>query len=128
MDGQQTCDAASHQDLAAPDSDEKLLMRWLNVAVELPGKSAIRCAILIRSLASRTGNHSNMILTPHYLAEAGLRATSVHNGLVALECAGLIKTDRRPGRSRRVTIIEPDCDANGLSRFDEQRASERIPG
>ena len=66
----------------------------------------MRVAVLIRAAAMDTGSKEHVGLDPEQVKAAGIKSSSLHDGLVTLERAGLITTRRHRGRSPLVTIIE----------------------
>jgi hypothetical protein len=79
-------------------------MRWLERAANLPGR-ALHVALAVRH-QSALKRCPRVPLPNNQLAGFGVDRDAKRRGLVALETAGLVSVERKPGRNPIVTIIE----------------------
>ncbi len=86
---------------------------WLERAARLPGK-ALQVALALRYRAG-IERAETITLSPGLLAGMGVDRFAKARALGALEVAGLIAVERRPGRSPTVTIIDLPDRAAGAS-------------
>jgi len=106
------CDLESlHESLKSeeeyvPSSEEQSQLAWLALATNLPGKSAVRLAVLILQLAEKHGRKRHLLITPCRLADSSISRVAGYEGLVALEVAGLVEVNRCRGRNPLVSILE----------------------
>ena len=75
---------------------------WLSVAARLPGK-ALHVGLAIWHLAGFK-NTTTIELSRVPLKSLGVTRQAAYRGLKALEGAGLVRAERRPGRKTRVII------------------------
>jgi hypothetical protein len=77
---------------------------WFRRAAQLPGKAlAVGLAIWFESGRRKS---DRIKLTRGVTTEFGLERRVVYRGLAALESAGLVSTDRHPGKAPLVTIVD----------------------
>ncbi len=76
----------------------------LQRAAKISGK-ALALYLAIRHRADLCGS-PEVTLPTKYLADWGIDKFSKHRALTALERAGLVRAERCPGRTTRVTLID----------------------
>ena len=79
-------------------------MPWLERAARLPGR-ALHVALALHH-QSALKRSATVKLSNKQLAEFGVDRDAKRRGLVALENAGLVIVERKPGRVPMVTIVE----------------------
>ena len=79
-------------------------MPWLEKAARLPGR-ALHVALAVRH-QSALKRSSTVTLPNKQLVEFGVDRDTKRRGLAALEAAGLLIVERKPGRNPIVTIVE----------------------
>ena len=80
---------------------------WLSTAMRLPG-SSLQVALLIRLLEG-LNKARTFAWRPSLAEEVGLSRHAVRRALEALEEAGLILVNRRPGQTYRIMVLELDA-------------------
>lgn len=81
-----------------------ILWRWWAQAARLRGKT-LHVASTIWLLAGLNRTTRNIRLSGKILRELGVKRSSAYRAIAALERAGLITVDRRPGRSPIVSLV-----------------------
>lgn len=76
---------------------------WLTAAAGLPGK-ALAVGILVWFRAG-CENKRTVAVTLARITRMGMSESTARRGLRTLERAGLVSTERRPGRAARVTLL-----------------------
>ena len=84
----------------------------LQEVAQLPGK-ALALYLAIRHRADLCGS-PEVTLPTNYLADWGIDKYSKHRALTALERVGLVRTERCPGHTTRVTLNDPRSALSGL--------------
>lgn len=84
---------------------------WIKRAAMLPGKS-LAVGLVIWFLRGVTRSTKDLVISTKRVAEYGVSRKSRHEALKALESGGLIRVDKRRGRSPRVTLLLADVDAS----------------
>lgn len=87
---------------------------WLRRAGELRGK-ALAVAVALWFKAGTAKGNPEVAATAGLLERLGVGRKAGYRGLAALERAGLVSIERRPGRSARVTILPVKKIQNGDS-------------
>jgi hypothetical protein len=78
--------------------------QWLKRAASLPGRALhVGLAVWLAAAMRRTNRAK---LTRRHLARFAVPYDAGRRGLIALESAGLVFAERRPGRCPLVTILE----------------------
>jgi hypothetical protein len=76
---------------------------WIKEAMKLPGQALAVGLVLWREAGCQ--NAMTIRLTPTRLQESGISHQAGRRGVRALEGAGLITIQRKPGRALEVTIL-----------------------
>lgn len=82
-----------------------LPLSWLGAAGKLPGR-ALHVAIVVWWLAGMKKNRTVKWRPAAARDIFGLDYMAAHRGLQALEAAGLVRVERRRGRSPTITILD----------------------
>jgi hypothetical protein len=77
---------------------------WAHRAMRLPGRTFHVAVAIWHQAGLRSSGHIR--LSTKQLRECGIDRQVMYRALVALESAGLVKVERRPGLQPRVTIID----------------------
>jgi DNA-binding transcriptional ArsR family regulator len=80
-------------------------LAWLEIAGRLPGKALLVGLHVWFQAGLR--NSRSVPLNQSRLARPGMSDKTVRRGLRALERAGLVTVDRKPGRKPIVTLLDP---------------------
>jgi hypothetical protein len=78
---------------------------WLTTAAALPGQAL--AVGLVAWFRAGCENRRTVTVTLARLTRMGMSESTARRGLRALEGAGLVTTERRPGRAARVTLLTP---------------------
>jgi hypothetical protein len=82
-------------------------LSWLDKACRLRGKGPLRVALAVWYLAGLNRRRKHLKLTKAPLSRFGVNNPDLkQRGLEALENAGLVRVNRRDGKSPRVTILD----------------------
>ncbi len=87
--------------------------RWVLKAMALPGK-ALHVALLLwqrRGMAKGRAVHLCLTTTP----QSGIPTRTAQRAMAALEKAGLVQVERRPGSGLNVTILNVEDDDNNAA-------------
>jgi hypothetical protein len=81
-------------------------MNWIRVASVVSGQgSGFKVAIVLWYLSGLNRQAKTVKLSGSVLREMGVERHAGYRGLEALEDAGLVAVERRPGQSPRVTLL-----------------------
>ncbi len=84
-------------------------MSWLIRAANLPGKSPVLIGLMLFHLAGLRRTRERLSLSARQMKQFGIaNSQTVRKALRALQQAGLVNIEQLPGRSRLVTILEPN--------------------
>lgn len=90
----------------SPTPAERRLLDWLTQVAELPGKAAVRVALLLLQLATVLKRKQFIMMRSKSVMNTGMSRVAAYEGLRELETAGLVSVKRCRGRSPLVTIVE----------------------
>lgn len=81
-------------------------LKWIQKAVELPGRSTLVLALALRYQAGLERSNTDLRLTQKLLSVFGLKKRTAFDALTRLESAGLVSVERPPGSCRVVNILD----------------------
>ena len=90
---------------------------WLMAVAHLPGR-AETVGLAIWYLVGLAGKDT-VALSQDLLTRFGVSRQAGYRALRRLECAGLVKVERRPGRLDRVTVLECPAELREVEKDDE---------
>ena len=93
---------------AVADVPRRVRYDWLAEIATLNGK-ALHLGVALAWLAA-TRPSENALLTRRAMTRWSLSRDAAYDGLRRLECAGLIRVWRLPGRSPHIILTEPGTD------------------
>ena len=97
----------------------RIPMGWLQRASKASGRIPIFVGLAIWFQAGLRSRRSDLKITRTTLQRFGVSPKGLQRGLKRLESMGLITCDRGPGRSARVSILEPWTEET-TSQIEEQ--------
>jgi len=97
--------SSAFNDRTCPDLSDSLLLDFLQLASQLPGRGPVAAAVLLVRQCHRLGRTKHLLVTPNLAKQYQLTPTTCYRSLALLESARLISVARKRGKAPLVTLL-----------------------